>query len=90
MQPYELEELLLRVMRRVDRLEHNDRHMEREMADITTALSDLDGLFTELEADIQQLRNSQGADVQAVADQLEAKIAAARAAVADVPVPPAS
>lgn len=72
----------LRIFRRLTRL-------ETLMADITTALEDLDGLLAELEQDILTLRGASGGQVQAIADQLEAKIAAARSAVATAPVEPA-
>lgn len=55
------------------------------MADITTALADLDGLLAELEQDILALRSAPSDQVQQLADTIEAKITAARAAVATAP-----
>lgn len=74
------------IERRMTRLEH-------KMADITQALTDLDGLLSDVETEVAQLKSeiAAGGNVQGVADSIESKIAAARAALADTtPEPPAA
>jgi paraquat-inducible protein B len=68
-------------------LEQLDQKESLDMADLNTALSDLDQLLSDVEQEVanlqQQVQNGDQAAQQQVADTLEAKIAAARAALSN-------
>jgi septal ring factor EnvC (AmiA/AmiB activator) len=68
-------------------LEQLDQKEGHDMADLNTALSDLDQLLSDVEQEVanlkQQVQAGDQAAQQQVADTLEAKIAAARDALAN-------
>lgn len=72
-------------------LEQLSQKESLDMADLTTALADLDTLLSDVETEIATLQREvqagNPAAIQQVADTLESKIAAARAALANAPAP---